>query len=307
LMSTLVMWIVFKKPDPSFMCNGMLAGLVAITAPCAYVAPWAAVLIGLVAGALVVVSALLLDRVLKVDDPVGAVSVHGTCGAWGVLALGLFADGTYNAGFNNSFWYKLPNKTLEWHAEKLKDLPEGWTEQGVTGLFYGNPSQMLAQVIGTGVNILWVFLSAYIFFFVLDQILGNRVAANVEMDGLDVHEMGVAGYISDDPKVPEGHVTHPAAEPRPAMVPTNGVKHYTIAVDGIDPKVLKKVWSDLCLPSEKPPDPDFLKVYPHMTTVQGNRFRFRGGDPEEISACLNRVLTLRSRSVHGLKMVVQTN
>jgi hypothetical protein len=288
------MWIVFKKPDPSFMCNGMLAGLVAVTAPCAYVAPWAAVLIGLVAGVLVVASCLFFERVLKVDDPVGAISVHGVNGAWGVLAVGLFADGTYNFGFNNSFWYKLPDNSLRWYSEKLTKLPEGWTEQGVTGLFYGNSNQLWAQCIGVAVNIVWVFGSAYVFFWVVEKVLGNRVSARVEQEGLDVHEMGVSGYISEDPKVPEGHVMHPSPEPRPATTPTNGVKHYTLVVSGIEPETVKSVWSGLCLPGDKPPSPEFLDVYPHMTTMQGNRFRFRGGDPLEITASLRRLLSAHS-------------
>ena len=107
------MWLVYKKPDPSFMCNGMLAGLVAITAPCAFVTPWAAVLIGVIAGVLVIWSCLFFERVVKVDDPVGAISVHGVNGAWGVLSLGLFADGTYGQGWNGSFWYKVGDK-LQW-------------------------------------------------------------------------------------------------------------------------------------------------------------------------------------------------
>ncbi len=294
--ATLYMWTVYKKPDPSFMCNGMLAGLVAITAPCAYVAPWAAVLIGGVAGVLVVVSCLFFERTAKIDDPVGAISVHGVNGAWGVLALGLFADGTYNSGFNNSYWYKLPSGALEWHAEKLKELPEGWTDQGVTGLFYGNPSQLFAQCIGVGANIAWVFLASYAFFWVLDKLIGNRVSAEVEQQGLDVHEMGVAGYISEDPKVPEGHITHPSAEPRPAMAPSNGVSHYTLVVDGVDPAALKQIWSDLCLPSARAPDKDFLAIYPHMTTVQGNRFNFRGGNRDELSKSLGRLFASRSQS-----------
>ena len=81
-------------------CNGMLAGLVAITAPCAFVAPWAACLIGVIAGFLVCYSVEFFDKVLKIDDPCGAISVHGVCGAWGVIAVGLFADGTYGAGWN---------------------------------------------------------------------------------------------------------------------------------------------------------------------------------------------------------------
>ena len=88
-------WTLYKKPDASFLCNGALAGLVAITAGCAYVAPAAAVLIGAIAGVLVIGSCLFVERRLKIDDPVGAISVHGVSGAWGVLALGLFADGTY--------------------------------------------------------------------------------------------------------------------------------------------------------------------------------------------------------------------
>ena len=291
LAATIVMWVVFKKPDPSFMCNGMLAGLVAITAPCAYVAPWAAVVIGLIAGVLVVISCLFFERFLKVDDPVGAISVHGVNGAWGVLAVGLFADGTYNFGVNSSYWYKLPDGTLKWSADKLKELPQGWTEQGVTGLFYGNPNQLFAQLIGVGVNFLWVFVSAFVFFWVLEKVLGNRVSAKVEQDGLDVHEMGVVGYINEDPKVPEGHLTHPAAEPRPALVPANGQQQYTLVVAGIEADALKTIWSNLCQPGTAPPSNDFLIVYPVMTTFQGNRFRFRGGDPVEVSASLRRLFT----------------
>ena len=305
LTATLYMWLVFKKPDPSFMCNGLLAGLVAITAPCAYVVPWAAVLIGGVAGVVVVLSCLFFERILKVDDPVGAISVHGVNGAWGVLALGLFADGTYNAGWNNSYWYKLPSGVLEWHAEKLKDLPEGWAEQGVTGLFYGNAGQFVAQCIGVGANLVWVFLSAYIFFWVLHKLMGIRVSAEVEQQGLDIEEMGVPGYINDDPKLPEGHLSHPSADPRAATVPANGAKRYTLVVIGLDGNTLTNIWSKLCLPAKKPPDMDFLKIYPYMTTVQGNRFRFRGGDPKDLSTSLGRLFSTQSGN-QGLKVLVES-
>ena len=90
----------YGKPDISMSCNGMLAGLVAITAPCAFVAPWAAAVIGIVAGFLVCYGVWFFDHVAHVDDPCGAISVHGVCGAWGVLAVGLFADGTYGGGWN---------------------------------------------------------------------------------------------------------------------------------------------------------------------------------------------------------------
>ena len=92
-------WVRTKKPDPSMMCNGMLAGLVAITCPCAFVSAGGACIIGLVAGLLVVESVFFFDKI-GIDDPVGAISVHGVNGAWGCLSLGLFADGTYGDGWN---------------------------------------------------------------------------------------------------------------------------------------------------------------------------------------------------------------
>src|SRR5216117_186144 len=136
-------WRRFGKPDPTWMANGMLAGLVAITAPCAFVTSISAVIIGLVAGVLVVVAALFIERTLKVDDPVGAIAVHGFNGAWGVLSLGLFADGVYGDGWNG-----VPGT--------------------VRGLFYGDASQFAAQCIGTLTNVVFVFGMFFVFFKVVD-------------------------------------------------------------------------------------------------------------------------------------------
>jgi len=152
------------------MCaNGLLAGLVAITAPCAFVTAPSSVLIGAVAGVLVIYSVLFVERVMKVDDPVGAVSVHGVCGAWGILALGLLADGTYGDGWNS-------------------------VKGTVTGLFYGDPSQLAAQFIDVITNIVFIFVASYLFFKLVDVIIGNRVSAEVEMGGLDIPETGVLAY-----------------------------------------------------------------------------------------------------------------
>ncbi len=170
LAATLWMWIVrFKKPDPSMMCNGMLAGLVAITAPCAFVNSISACIIGLIAGVLVVEAALFVERKLKVDDPVGAIAVHGFNGAWGCLALGLFADGSYGDGWNN-------------------------VSGTVKSLFYGDPSQFLAQCIGVAANLVYVGLISLIVFKLIDLLVGNRVDAEAEIDGLDIPEMGLLGY-----------------------------------------------------------------------------------------------------------------
>lgn len=168
--ATLWMWMVrTKKPDPSMMCNGMLAGLVAITAPCAFVNSVIACIIGLIAGILVVESVYFVEGKLKIDDPVGAISVHGVNGAWGCLALGLFADGSYGEGWNG-------------------------VAGTVRGLFYGDPSQFLAQCTGITANFIYVGLISLIVFKLIDIVVGSRALPQAEIDGLDVPEMGVAGY-----------------------------------------------------------------------------------------------------------------
>ncbi len=159
----------FGTPDVSMLCNGMLAGMVAITAPCAFVTAPIAIFIGAVAGVLVVVSALFVETVLKIDDPVGASSVHGAGGIWGILALGLFADGRYGDGWNG-----VPGK--------------------VKGLLYGDPSQLVAQCIGIAACLLWAGGITYVTMRVLDATVGNRVTARAELDGVDVPEMGIEGY-----------------------------------------------------------------------------------------------------------------
>jgi ammonium transporter, Amt family len=168
------------KPDPGMMANGMLAGLVAITAPCAFVQPWAAAVIGIVAGVLVIESILFIER-KGVDDPVGAISVHGTCGIWGVLSVGLFASGQYGAAWNG---------TSQGTAAKAT---------GVTGLFYGvDPGlgQLGAQAVGSLVIIFVMGGIAYLFFKIQNALMkgGIRVSEEVEVHGVDRPEMGVIAY-----------------------------------------------------------------------------------------------------------------
>lgn len=169
LTSMLYMWIRYGKPDVSMIANGFLAGLVAITAPCAFVNAGSAVAIGSIAGVLLCFSVVFIDSVLKIDDPVGAISVHGVNGAWGVLALGIFADGTYGSGWNG-------------------------VEGAVTGLLYGDSSQIVAQSIGIVTNCIFVFVVMYVFFKVLDKVMGLRPKAEHETEGLDQHEVAVLAY-----------------------------------------------------------------------------------------------------------------
>ena len=170
LAATLWMWwFRTKKPDPSMMANGMLAGLVAITAPCAFVSAGGASIIGLISGILVVESVFFFDKI-KIDDPVGAISVHGVNGAWGCLSIGLFADGTYGDGWNG-------------------------VAGTVKGLFYGGGlGQFWAELIGVITCIITVGLLAYIVYNIAEKLVGNRTPLETEIGGLDIPEMGILGY-----------------------------------------------------------------------------------------------------------------
>jgi Amt family ammonium transporter len=170
----------FGSPDVSMLCNGMLAGLVAITAPCAFVAAPSAILIGAVAGVLVVRSALYMEQVLQVDDPVGAISVHGVCGAWGILGLGLFADGRYGEGFNG-----------------VAGPVRGW--------FYGDSQQFVASCIGIATNVVWVGGVTFVALHLIELLVGNRSDAQDEIEGLDLSEMGGPGYAPDSLATVDSH------------------------------------------------------------------------------------------------------
>ncbi len=157
IVAMVVSWGVIKKPDASMALNGALAGLVSITAGCDGVSPLSSIIIGAVGGALVVFAVLFIDNVLKVDDPVGAVSVHGVCGAWGTLACGLF--------------------NME------------------SGLFYGGGLKQLGvQMLGVGAAFIWAFGLGLVLFTVISKTIGLRVSAEEELKGLDIGEHGMEAY-----------------------------------------------------------------------------------------------------------------
>ena len=155
-------WIWFRKPDPTFALNGAIAGLVSITAGCAFVAPAMAVLIGLLGGVLVVLSVEFLDKVCKIDDPIGAVSAHGVCGAWGTLAVGLFANEAIG---------------------------------GVSGLFFGGGlAQLGVQFVGVVAVFAWTMAAGFVLFTVIKAVMGLRVSREDELRGLDIGEHGAEAY-----------------------------------------------------------------------------------------------------------------
>ncbi|MGD9116754.1 MAG: ammonium transporter [Dehalococcoidia bacterium] len=153
------------KADIVAACNGCLAGLVAITAPCAFVPPWAAVVIGIVAVPFMFGTAHFVERVLKVDDVVGAVPVHFGAGFWGILAVGIFADGTY----------------------------------GVSGFLNGNWGQFVLQLIDIGALIAWVVPTVFIAFWLIKKTIGLRVSREEELKGLDIPEHGMEAYPEEEP------------------------------------------------------------------------------------------------------------
>lgn len=180
--AAMVLWyFLFGKPDITMACNGMLAGLVAITAPCAFVSPTSSVVIGIAAGILVCVGVLFNERVLKIDDPCGAISVHGYCGWFGAVSLGIFADGTYGSG---------------WNGVGIASYL-GRAGQGVTGLIHGDFSQFWMQLGGATLLAAYSFGATFIVFKGVNVWRSMRVSKEVELTGLDVPEFGMLAYPED--------------------------------------------------------------------------------------------------------------
>jgi len=160
LSAMILSWFLYGKPDPSMSLNGVLAGLVGITAGCAVVTPFDAVVIGVVAGFLVVISIEIIDKIFHIDDPVGAVSVHGVCGVWGTLAVGLFAN-----------------------------------TPGMKGLFFGGGFRQLGiQTLGAFSVFVWVILTTTLLFYSIKLTVGLRVHEDEELRGLDIDEHGLEAY-----------------------------------------------------------------------------------------------------------------
>jgi len=220
----ITMYRVNGKPDPTMLCNGLLAGLVAITAPCAFVNPLGAVIIGFIAGVIVVFSVFFWEK-RGIDDCVGAISVHGVNGLWGVLSVGIFANGSYGAGwggvhklFKDGAWTIINNDaapaTLKQFAELTGTGPTGgWTDVGVTGILgqlfgapAGDATQLVAQVINALVCIVFVFSFSMLFFKISNIFVPIRSKREDEIEGLDVPEMGVEAY----PDFPTTDKTSPA-------------------------------------------------------------------------------------------------
>ncbi len=248
----LIEWLHRGKPTALGVASGVVAGLVAITPASGFVAPLAALVIGLLAG-LICYVAVCMKPILKYDDSLDAFGVHGVGGFLGALLTGVFASAV--------LWQRGAGTT-----DPLGVLAEG------------RLNQILVQLLGALVAVGYAFVLTAILVKGIDVAFGFCLTRTAENEGLDRCEHGEVGF--DLGPALESVAEHIPHEPRPAAVPPDGYKRFTVVVDGADPSDLIREWSRLCQAGSKPPTAEFRAVYPFFTTVQGNRFRFRGGDPQ---------------------------
>ena len=276
---TLTEWCLKGKPTALGFASGVVAGLVAITPASGFVAPGGALVIGLVAGVLCY-AAVLAKGALGYDDSLDAFGVHGVGGLIGAVLTGVFVAlplWAYGAEMDPGAF---PGKTSVVGPE------------GAQTIEYDRTTQLLWQVKASLLSAGYAFLATVVLVLLIDKTIGFTVPPKEEADGLDLAQHGEVGFDYGGAAIEET-AGAPVPEPRAAAKPPNGPlsKRFTIVVEGADPATLVKVWSDLCQPGEGPPSKAFAAVYPYFTTVTGNRFRFRGGNPVALREELQKVLT----------------
>ncbi len=260
----LLEWWHKGKPTALGLASGIVAGLVAVTPASGFVFPWGGLAIGLIAGVVCYGSVCLKPR-LGYDDSLDAFGVHGVGGFLGAVLTGVFCATAVNDGGADGLIA----------AEHLGD---GLKQVGI-------------QLVAAVASVVFTFGMTILLVKLVDALVGFTVEAKEETEGLDRSEHGEVGF--DLGLALESVPEAPAHEPRAALVPPNGQRRFTVVVDGADPAELTKTWSDLCGTSATPPPAEFKAVYPYMTTFQGNRFRFRGGDPKSLSENLRLLLNSR--------------
>jgi Amt family ammonium transporter len=257
----LVEWRHRGKPTALGFASGVVAGLVAVTPAADYVPPLGALAIGLLAG-VVCYAAVCLKPLAGYDDSLDAFGVHGVGGLLGAVLTGVFASAVlYKAGCEG-------------------DISGGW-------LFDGYASQVGIQALAALATAGYAFVVSLVLAKAIDLTWGFCLDAGAESEGLDHSEHGEVG--ADLGPTLEAVPKKAAHEPRPADLPRGGSSRFTATVEGVDERDLIHVWSSLCQAGQAPP-PEFLAVYRFVTTVQGNRFRFRGGEPAVVRANLEHLL-----------------
>ncbi len=256
-----VEWLHKGKPTALGLASGVVAGLVAVTPASGFVSPMSAFYIGLLAG-VVCYGAVFLKPFFKYDDSLDAFGVHGVGGFLGAILTGGFVSA---ALVNNANGNSDP----------------------VGALAGGRMAQVSAQLIAALSAAAYAFVATLVLVKLVNAVCGFGLDARAESEGLDRSEHGEVGF--DLSPALETVLEAPPPVPRPAVVPPNGKRHFTVVVSGPNSKELKHVWSDMCGADGKPPTPEFRTVYPFVTTVQGNRFHFRGGDPGDMREAMQRL------------------
>jgi ammonium transporter len=255
-------WMVVEaihrgKPTALGLASGLVAGLVAVTPASGYVYPWGGFIIGLISGVVCYV-AVSMKPFIKYDDSLDAFGVHGVGGFLGAVLTGVFC-------------YK-------WEYLRPTVGEPGWIA--------GNPGQVWIQLKAALLSAVFAFCFSLVLVKVVDLVFGFMVEANDEIEGLDRMEHGETGF-----DFGYGYEVAPLttpAEPRPAIVPPNGFKRFQVVVEGANNGDLIHAWSELCQPTPEPAA-EFKAIYPFVTTVQGNRFQFRGGDQEAMKVNLQKL------------------
>jgi ammonium transporter, Amt family len=252
-----VEWMHRKKPTALGLASGLVAGLVAVTPASGFIYPSGALIIGLLAG-VICYGAVYLKTLLKYDDSLDAFGVHGVGGFLGAILTGVF-------------WYKIVNDPVNAAASN--------------GFFAGGGmSQTLAQFYAAAIAAVFSFLLSFVMLKTLMAVARLHVSQEEESEGLDVTQHGEVGLELGV----ELSETVVRAVPKQALVPPNGVKRFTVRLEGVKPDELITRWSKLCQETDSP-NPDFRAVYSHVTTVEGNRFRFRNGDPDKMTEHLEKL------------------
>jgi Amt family ammonium transporter len=283
-------WIKNGKATVLGAISGAVAGLVVITPASGYTTPMYAIIMGAIGGIVCAVASTELKHKFGYDDSLDAFGVHGTGGALGALLTGVFAVAAVN----------LPPA----YAPKAGEVAK-------LGLIEGNYAVMLNQIIAIAITCLIAIVGSLIILKVVDLLMGLRISDGEESQGLDLSQHGEAGYIFEEGAA--GKILHEGVapssagdEPRPASQPPNGQRRFSVVIDGVNNADLIRAWSALCQVGAAPPVQEFKAVYPYLTTVQGNRFQFRGGDPNIIRENIARLFqnTLNNSAIHAR---VETN
>jgi ammonium transporter, Amt family len=256
-------WLHRGKPTALGLASGIVAGLVAVTPASGFVTPPGAIVIGLLAG-VVCYGAVCLKPKLKYDDSLDAFGVHGIGGFLGAILTGVFASAAlYKAGSGSD----IPTDLLT--KEPISRLGQIWV-----------------QLVAAATAAAFSFVATFVLVKLIDVTIGFSLPAKAEVEGLDQSIHGEAGF---DLNPVEEMLAGAEFEPRAASVPPEGKRRFTVVVEGPKNGDLVHAWSQLCQPGKGPPPADFAAVYPFVTTVQGNRFRFRGGDPSMLRESLERL------------------